>query len=201
MKSMLGAVMNDTYLMKNRMVMFYLLGILGILGAYLTTGNPEFRTLLMSGILLVIPIASLESTSVSFSSRWQSFERAWSISPHLMVLSRYILYLILSVIGVGVWMISPFYDGNTQSLVYSLLLAQLICIVYYPIMYFLNPKKGSIGQIALMAAFGISFSLSDNVILRFANGNYGLIVILVIALYLVSIVFSMIFNMIHRGKA
>jgi len=199
---LIGALVNNLYLMNTRLTRIYTLVPLALLAAYFATGNTMFAGFFMLMAILVVPTTSLENAGVPFATRWSSFENTWALSPHLMVVSRYILYIILSAIGVGIWLAVPisYYDeSGFFTLANLIFMAQIMCIAYYPVMYFFNPRKESFSIAMVFASMGIAVGLTA-FMNYLAAGNYTLMALIVACMYVVSIALSVAFNKVHLGR-
>jgi len=200
MKQLLGAIINNFLLMNTKLTQLYLITIPGTIALYVTTRNSGAAQLMPFFIVLGVPVASLENSAVPFSTRWKSFENTWALSPHLMVISRYLLFILLSTAGLVVWAILPFeFYGGQFTLTHFVIAGQLMCIAYYPIVYLLNPKQESLGIIILFSSIGLSLALTFGLD-RFAGDNYFLMAAVVAAMYIISATLSCMFNAVHRGR-
>ena len=202
MRQLTGALINNFLLMFTKLTMLYLLVIPAISLLYLSTGNEMVGGFLPLAFVLFLPSASLENAGVPFATRWSAFENTWALSPHLMVVSRYIIYIALSAIGLGLWLIVPlpfyeYFPGGT--LTHLVLVGQLTVVAYYPIMYLFNPRKESFGIIVLFASMGAAAGLTI-LMVWLAGGNYFLMALIVAAGYAISILLAMGFNKLHMGR-
>jgi len=200
MKELTGALINNFYMMNTRLTRLYLLAIPALIALYIATGNPSFGGLIPLAVVLVLPSASLENACTPFSTRWTAFENSWGLAPHFMVISRYILYVLVTAVGVALWVVLPFeFYSDLFTLTHFIIVAQFMCIAYYPIMYLLNPKQESLGIITLFGSMFLSIALTLGMD-RLAGDNYFLMVAVVAVLYVVSAVLSIGFNAMHRGR-
>jgi len=120
-----------------------------------------------------------------------------------MVISRYLLYIISTAIGLALWLVLPFEFYSTAgpgiTLTHYIIMGQLTCIVYYPIVYLLNPKQDSTGLIVLFASIGLSIAATFGIEML-AGDSYLLIAAIVAVLYVVSAAISIGFSAMHRGR-
>jgi len=203
MKPLAGALVNNFYLMNTQLTRLYLLAIPALILAYVTTGNEIAAGFLPFIIVLGVPAASMENASVPFSTKWTSFENSWGLAPHLMVISRYLLYILLTAIGLAIWLALPFEfyssPGTAFTLMNYIVAGLLMCAVFYPIMYLLNPKQDSMGIIILFASMGLSIAATFG-LHAFAGDNHCLTAAVVVASFVVSAALSIAFNAMHRGR-
>jgi len=200
MKELAGALMNNFYMMNTKLTQLYVLAIPVVIAAYIATGNQQLGMFVPFIIILALPSASLENAATPFATRWTAFENSWGLAPHLMVISRYILYVILSVIGLAFWAVLPFdFYAGQFTLANFVIAGQLMCIAYYPVMYLLNPKHESLGIITLFGSMFLAIAMTFGLD-RLAGDNYFLMAAVVAALYVVSAVISVGFNAMHRGR-
>lgn len=204
MRGLRGATINYTYLMWNRIFVIYLLLTVACLAGYLITSEPNLLTLTQILFVAVIPLGVLESVEASFTSKWNVFERAFGISSRFLVLSRYIIFICISLMCAILWRISPFYGiyevEAIQSVGFLVLWSQLTCIAYFPIMYLLNPNKKSVGSIIFLVAMVGAGALNRFIAMQFAGGLWATAGIIAV-LHVVSATLSMFFDSIHRGRA
>jgi len=203
MKPLTGALINNFYLMNTRLTRIYLLAVPALIALYMATGNETAAAFLPFTIVLGIPAATFENASVPFSTKWTAFENSWSLAPHFMVISRYILYVLLVAIGVAVWLILPFEfqssPGSSFTLANYVVAGLIMCAVFYPVMYLLNPKSDSLGIVILFATMFIAFGLTFG-LYHLVGNNIPLTAAAVVVSFIVSIVLSVAFNAMHRGR-
>ena len=200
MKELIGALINNFYLMNTKLTRLYVLAIPAIIALYITTSNPQIGMFIPLILVLGLPTASLENSATPFATRWTAFENSWGLAPYLMVISRYILFLLLTILCLGIWVILPFdFYESAFTLPQFVILGQLMCIAYYPIVYLLNPKQESLGIITLFGSMFFSIVMTFG-LARVAGDNYVLMAAMVAALYVVSVVLSVAFSAMHRGR-
>ena len=156
MRGFAGAVVNNLYLMNTKATKLYMLIIAGLLATYFITGNEGVLAWSAFAVLMAIPMAALENAMTPFTTNWTAFENVWGISPGTMVLSRYATVIGLSIVCIGLWIAIPIFDiadpfGN-MSMAVVVLMVQFTCIVYYPLLYLLNPKKDGLSIILLFVS-------------------------------------------------
>ena len=202
MRGLCGLLLNHLHLMRTKYVGIFLLAVPVCLIGYLITNEPVFISFLKMSLVAFIPIYAMDSAHASFVNKWNAFEKSWSISPRLMVLSRYIVFIILNLLCTALWLASPFYGryeeelfGNTGVFI---LIAHLTCITYLPIVYLLNPGKVSAATVMFAAAAAGAVLLCFHVVIPLANGSLLFKIVIVAALYVISAALTMIFNSIHR---
>ena len=205
MRELKGALVNDFFLMRTQGFGIYLMGTVGMLVIAVMLDNQDIMVWAQMFVLTMAPLAALESSIASFANRWNVFEKSFSISPMLMVLSRYIIFVSLSLLCAVLWTVSPFevdYAHNFFSRVNLLVYwMQLLCIIYYPVMYLLNPNKSSSGVvIAFVAAVGAAI-LTNFVVVPIVGENRLLVIALIAVMYVVSVMVSMFFDKVNRGRA
>ena len=206
MRGLKGALINDFYLMRTQSFGIYLMGTAGMLIIAVMLDNPDIMVWAQMFVLTMAPLAALESSIASFANRWNVFEKAYSISPVQMVLSRYIIFIFLSLLCAALWTVSPFtvsyyVQSNFFRVDFLVYMIQLLCIIYYPVMYFLNPNKSSSGVVISFASALGAVLLSNFVITPLADENRLLIIAAIAAMYVVSIFVSVLFDKRNRGRA
>jgi len=203
MRPLTGALINNFYLMNTRLTRIYLLAVPALIALYMATGNEMAAAILPFTIVLGIPAATFENASVPFSSKWTAFENTWGLAPHFMVISRYILYVLLVAVGLAVWLILPFdfqpSPGSTFTLANYVVAGLIMCAVFYPVTYLLNPKSDSLGIIILFATMFIAFALTFG-LYHLVGNNIALTAVAVVVSFIVSIALSVAFNAMHRGR-
>lgn len=203
MKALTGAILNNISLMNTKLTRLYLLAFPAVFIWYFATGSNASLQVMALAFLMLLPSALIENSGESFATRWNSFENAWGLSPHLMVLSRYILFVFLSVAGLAVWLVLPFdFEGavlGMYSLSSMILWAHFTAVAYYPIMYLLNPKTDNLVYIVMFGTIFLAVVLAMITEDFFAD-NYLLMAAVIAGLYAVSIALSMAFNAMHRGR-
>ncbi|MCL2215856.1 MAG: hypothetical protein FWB91_02425 [Defluviitaleaceae bacterium] len=206
MRGLKGAAINHMHLMNTRNFGLYLLITAFIFAIYLIVGEPVFLATTQILFLGTLPLGVLEASEVSFASKWTSFERAFAISQVSQVLARYVIFIIVSLILAALWFVSPFHAVYEEQVAmmgigFMLLWAQLTCIVYFPIMYLLNPNKKSTSTVILLSAAGGAIALNLFVIAPLAEDSPWITIAIVVGLYVISVALSIIFNNFHRGRA
>ena len=204
MRQLAGALINNFYLMFTKLTMLYLIAIPALILLYVSTGSEMAAGFLPFVIIVGFPSATMENASVPFSTKWTAFENAWGLAPVFMVISRYLLFIILTAIGVAFWTVLPFefqsfMAGFEFTIAHYVIAGQLMCVVFYPILYLLNPKQDSVGIIVLFASMGAGIALTIAVFAA-AGSNLLLLWGIVALLLVVSVVLSAMFNAMHRGR-
>ena len=204
MRALTGALLNNILLSNTKLARVYMLIapvalVLYFFGISVAAGFVPM-------VLLLGPSsATMENSMTSFTTRWSAFENTWALHPFLMVLSRYIVYILMSALGLALWILIPFPFGDEVLVnMYGfgtfmfVVMAQLSCAVYYPIMYLLNPRQDNVGIIAIFVSFGVAIALTWLIASMFDNNL--LVVAFVAVLYAVSFVLACAFNAMHRGR-
>jgi len=204
MKGLKGAVINNIYLLWGKNFAIYLLVTAACFIGYLIAEAQIFLALGQLFLVVAIPVAVLEASLAAFSSRWNVFEKSFGISPLYLVLSRYIIFVCVSLLCAVIWMISPFYEshapGAYQDFVFLLFWVQLTCILYFPIMYLMNPNKTSTGVAIMVVAVVIAAFLTGFVVFLSLNSMWAAISFIA-ALYVISACLSAFFDKINIGRA
>ena len=202
MRGLKGALINHAYLMRNKGFGFYILSTLATLVACFITDSPEVLMFAQAFLIFTVPLGGLEATQISFINKWNSFERCFGISPKFLILSRYAIFICISLLCVLIWRISPFYalDEIGVLFVFFVLSAQLTGIIYLPVMYSLNPNKKSAGGMIIMASMFGAILLAFFAIMQFEIGLWATVAIIAV-LYVISATLSIFFDNIHRGRA
>ena len=205
MRGLKGALVNDFFLMRTQSFGIYLMGTAAMLVIAVTLDNPNIMIWAQVLVLTMAPLGALEASVASFANRWNVFEKAFGISPKLMVLSRYIIFIFLSLLCALLWTVSPFtvdYAHNFFSRVdFIVYWMQLLCIIYYPVMYFLNPNKSTSGVVISLASALGAVLLSNFVVTPLADESRLIVIAAIAAMYLVSIMVSIFFDKRNRGRA
>jgi len=203
MRPLTGALINNFYLMNTRLTRIYLLAIPVLIALYMATGHEMAAAFLPFIIVLGLPAATFENASVPFSTKWTAFENTWGLAPHFMVISRYILYVLLAAAGLAVWFVLPFEfqpsPGSSFTLANYVVAGLVMCAVFYPVTYLLNPKSDSLGIIILFSTMAIAALLTFG-LHRLVGDNFALTALAVVASFIVSIALSVAFNAMHRGR-
>jgi len=201
MKELTGALINHLYMMDTKLTRLYMLVLTPALVAlYITTGDPTASLVLAFSVVLGLATASLENACTPFSTRWSAFVNAWGLAPYMMVISRYIFFILLTAMGLAVWVAMPFeLDSGMFTLTHLIIAGQLMCIAYYPIAYLLNPRHESMGIVIQFVAIALAIALTYGMD-RLAGDNYFLMAAIVAVLYVVSVALSIAFNAMHRGR-
>ena len=200
MKELTGALINNFYLMNTRLTQLYMLAIPALIVLRITIDNPMVDMFLPFILVLGIPAASLENAATPFATRWTAFENSWGLAPHLMVISRYILYVLFTATGLALWAVLPFeFYGGQFTMVQFIIAGLLMCIAYYPIVYLLNPKQESLGIITLFGSMFLSVAMTFGLD-RLAGDNYFIMAGIVAMLFVVSATLASMFNAMHRGR-
>ena len=206
MRGLFGATLNNYYLLKNhRAFLIYLLVVPALIAAYVILQVPRLLDILQVLLVLGIPAGILEAATGSFQSRWNIFENSWGSSPFVMVVSRYIVFLAASIIFIGIWLLLPMESNRVTegifhgvSLYDMIIWSQIYCILFFPLLYMLNPRKTDVAVfviiVTLVAAIALGVGLT-----RFVNDMWHIAGIIA-ASYVVSVMLSSVFNSFHRGK-
>ena len=211
MRGLLGSTTNNVHLMRTKGLYFYIVIIIGLVVAYyldyfvLQTFSEGVRESLVTffayGLIGFIPFCTLEANIQAFSTKWNTFERTMAISPFVMILSRYILFTVLSALGAAIFMLTPLYDGAFMLVVVYFIMGQVAVITYYPIMYAFNPKKDTIGNYIMMISIGASLAFVFFVMEHMIHWNVFLIIAATAILYVISITIALFFEKLHRARA
>ena len=207
MRGLVGATINNLYLLKNhRLFALYIFAFPIMLAVYFFTENSQILSFAEVYLVYGIPLLILEGSITSFSNRWNVFENSWGISPNTVVLSRYILYVVFSLVCVLIWIMLPLYgryglENAAWGMGIDVIIVsgQLVCILFFPVVAILNPRQTSIAVVALFVAIFGSLFLG-NMVLQFSEGNLWLTAAIIGGLYAVSASISVVFNNIHRGR-
>ena len=203
MRGLTGALINNIQLMKNRIMGLFALAALASVVLYFVTDVEHFRTAALLS-LVVIPICAMGSATISFNSKWTAFERIWDVSPVVMILSRYITFVVISLVLCGLWIISPLHDGDWQNILDAVTIVLATGALYYPLSYGLNADKEEINNFVLMGSVAGAFWGGGELARHFFSGHeYPSVVFftVVLGIYLVSLVLSVAFNRFHMGRA
>ena len=204
MKGFYGLLLNHLHMMRTKYVGIFLLALPVCFIGYLITDEPVFVSFMMISLVAFIPLYAMDSAHASFVNKWNAFEKSWNIAPHLMVISRYVIFIILNLLCTALWLASPFHGLYDEELMSNtgvlILVAHLTCITYLPILYLLNPGKVNIATVMFGAAAIGAVTLCFLVVIPLADGRLLFKIAIVAALYVVSAALTMIFNNIHRGR-
>jgi hypothetical protein len=207
MRGLTGAVINNLYLVKNnRLFMLFILALPILITAYFVTGTSRFLQLAEVLVVVGIPVGLLESSIASFDSRWNVFENSWSVSPNTVVLSRYVLFLMVSLLCTALWVVSPLggrYQLETamgnMGIEIQVVMCQLMCILFFPVISALNPRQTAVGIIAFIVAAVGAATLSRFILLA-TDGNVWFLAAILVLAHVISASISIIFNNFHRGR-
>ena len=197
MRELFGALLNQLNLLRTKgMLVIVVAGVVAIVG-YLINRGEVFYFAAMFVFLFLIPVCMLNTTSVSFGSKWVHFERLWGISQTVLILSRYVVYVLVSLAISGLWMLSPLYDGNPSNIVLGLVMVLLTGAFYYPVMYFLNSGENEgLGAVVIIFAFVIA----SFVLVPLVNLDWLMVFGILSGLHVVSLALSVIFDKFHFGR-
>jgi len=204
MGGLVGALVNDINLMKTKGALVCLLAAVIMPVVYLVSPNDTTHLVAQIVFFLAMPAFALNSTNVSFDAKWNHFERLWAVPPLAMIASRYIIYVVFTLVFAGLWMLLPLHDGNWRGVVNLVLIMVFTGALYYPIMFALYSDH-NMGIVILM----ISGTVASVSLISLAGflGRYpfgdeisGLLVVLVWGAYALSWVLSTGFYMIHMKR-
>ena len=198
MRGIYGSMLNVLYLMLNRTLLVALVLTAGTVGAYIIGGVAPARNLSQLLVLVFIPMLTVWTARISYSSKWNIFEQNWSASPVIMIVSRYILFALINLIVSVVWYFSPLYDDNFWNLVHTMGSAYLTLAIYYPIMYMLRGEKGETDQLIFILAISGSIFGSAWLGMRFGQ---SFMVMLFVSAYIISLGLPIVFSSLHKGRA
>ena len=193
-----GSILNMLHLARCRAMMCIFLLSVAAIAAYFISGNEHFRFVAQWFVLVLMPFVAVWTARISYSTKWNTFERSWPVSRTLMIVSRYIALLVMILGLTGLWFISPLFDGSYTNLAHTSASAFLTLAIYYPILHLVRGERGDLDTFIFIAAsFGSIYALGM-LMPRFGTG-FGLV--LVGAVYLVSLGLSVGFSALHRGRA
>jgi hypothetical protein len=197
-KGIFGSMLNILLLMLNRMLLFVLI-IAGVLIAvYITGDNDIFRVLAQICVVVFVPFITVWTARTSYNTKWNTFERSWPVSQTVIVISRYILFVVINLVIALLWLVSPFFDGNHLALVQTAASAYLALAIYYPFLYMMRAGRGDLDTLILtVSAMGSIYGLGH--FMRVFGENVGLIMVGIA--YIVSLGLSIGFNFYHKGRA
>ncbi|MCL2188313.1 MAG: hypothetical protein FWC16_04525 [Defluviitaleaceae bacterium] len=197
-----GATLNQLYLMRSwGIVAMFALAALMYVGALEAR---EFATtqIAMSFIIVAVPMSFLGDEN-SMVSRWNIFERAFSIPPWISVASRYVLFVAISSLLALLWFVLPSYTPEVDnpallSTAFTWGMAQLFCIFYYPILYAINPK--STGALVIVTLVTMFIAMTAWMFIVLISISIWLFVAIIIVLYMISAGITIALNNFHRGR-
>jgi len=203
MRGLTGAVLNNFFLMKSKgMYLCILVAAVAMIG-YLITDNAIFRQAAPMIFLLLLALSTLNSSNIAFDSKWNRIEKLWSVSPLVMITSRYIIYLAISLVLAALWVASPFHDGNLQNIADFVTLVLLVGALYYPVMYLFNSDH-NLGILVIFFSAFLAFMVMNWVTSLFNHSwedGFSLVLFgVVCGIYVTSLVLSLVFNRIHMGR-
>ncbi|MCL2188315.1 MAG: hypothetical protein FWC16_04535 [Defluviitaleaceae bacterium] len=106
----------------------------------------------------------------------------------MMIIARYMLFALLTLVVSAVWFVSPLYDGYWKNLVHTIGSAYMALAIYYPVMYLLRGEKGDIDKFIFMAAMlGSLFGLARLVALFGTAAMLGVIGVAYVASFGLSV--------------
>jgi len=198
MRGLYGSMLNIVYLMCNRMLVLTLAVAAVAIAAYVVGNIAPARNLSQLAVLVFIPLMTVWTARSSYNSKWNIFEQNWPTSPTVTIISRYILFAAINLVVSILWYLSPLYDGSFTNLVHIMGSAYLTLAIFYPIMYLLRSEKGDADQSIFLIAIMGSFFGSG-----WVGNQFGMTpqVMLYVVAYLVSLVLSIGFCRLHRGRA
>jgi len=203
MRRVTGAVLNHVLLMKTKGMFICIVLAVAAMVVYLVTNNEIARVASVWVFLLLIPLTTLNSSNVSFDSKWNRIEKLWDVPPFIMIAARYIVYAAISVALSAIWVLSPFHDGNMQNIVDAVTLVLLTGAMYYPVMYLLNSDH-NMGMIVIFFAMAAAFMAVNQIAIRISyswQDEFTLVLLLAACgIYIVSFVLSTVFNYIHLNR-
>jgi len=203
MKGITGAVLNNLFLMKTKGMFLCIIVAFGAMAFYLITDNDISRQVSILVFLLLVPLTTLNSSNVAFDSKWNRIEKLWGVRPFTMIASRYIIYATISLALSATWVLSPFHDGNMQNIADFVTLVLFTGALYYPIMHLLNSDH-NMGIIIIMISASVGWLLLERIATlldhTWADGFSFVLLGAVCAVYLVSLVLSVVFSEVHRGR-
>ncbi|MCL2215855.1 MAG: hypothetical protein FWB91_02420 [Defluviitaleaceae bacterium] len=198
MRGLYGSMLNVLHLMRTRTLVIALLLAGAAIAAYLVGNVSYARNAAQLLVLVFIPLVTVWTARLSYSSKWNIFEQSWSASLTVMIVSRYIIFALINLIMSVLWYLSPLFDGDYGNLVHTMGSAYLTLAIYYPIMYLLRGEKGDLDQIIFMASMVGSILGLGWFAIRFGS-EYT--IVLVVSAYLISLGLSIGFNRFHKGRA
>lgn len=201
MKGLKGALINNFYLLRTRSMASYLLITVAAFVAYLVSREEIFLFFAQIFFVATIPWGVMETSEVSFISRWNSFEKAFGISPVLLIITRYIMFIVISLVCAGIWQLfAPAQEMEAfVDMEFLLLWVHLGAAAYFPIMYALNPNKKNSSAVIFLVAVGVSLALVSLIMARIEA--VALQVAVIAGMYVISAALSVMFDKFHRGRA
>jgi len=189
--------------MKTKGMFLCIVLALSAMVVYLATDNAVSRQVSILVFLLLIPLATLNASNVSFDHKWNRIEKLWAVSSFTMIVSRYIIYAAISLLLSALWVLSPLHDGNMQNIADFVTLVLLTGAVYYPTMYLLNSDH-NLGLLFIIFSAVIGFIALSRIAMlldhSWADGFNLVMLGMVCGFYVVSLTLSVIFNRFHMGR-
>jgi len=203
MKGIIGAVINNILLMRTKGIFLCIAMAIAALLAYTITSNETAHVASRMVFLLLLPLATLNASNISFDSKWNRIEKLWGMSRVTMIASRYIIYVAVSATLSALWILSPLHDGNMQNIADFVTLVLLVGALYYPTMYLLNSDH-NLGLLVIIIAATLGWLVLNQVagLLNhsWADGFSLVLLGAVCGIYMVSLVLSTAFNWFHMGR-
>lgn len=198
MRGFYGSILNMGYLMLTRTMVLTLLAAAAAIATYLIGGVEMARVLAQWLVIVIFPMLTVWTARIAYASKWHIFEQSWPVSPAVMIISRYVLFAIIAFIVGVAWYFSPMFDGSFENLVHTIGSAYGALAVYYPLMYLLRGEKGDLDQILFIGTVIGAITGLGRFAIRFGTTP---MVLLVAAAFFVSLVLSVGFNRLHKGRA
>ena len=204
MRGISGAVLNHLLLMKTRGMFFCIILAIAAMIVHAVTDDDIARNVSILVFLLLIPLTTLNSSNISFDSKWNRIEKLWDVSPFVMIAARYIVYAAISITLSAIWVLTPFHDGNMQNIADFVMIVLFTGALFYPIMYILNSDH-NIGILIIFFSAAGGFMLLSWLATRidhnWADGINLLLLGAVCGIYVISLALSIIFNRFHASRS
>ena len=197
MKSLYGSILNIIYLMLDRTFVLVLLLTGVAIVTYVGFDIAYARNVAQLLVLFGIPLLSVWTASNAYNSKWHIFEKNWSTSPAMMIISRYMLFAIMNLIVSFLWYLSPLFDGSYTNLVHTVGTVYLVLAIYYPIMHLLKGERGDLDQFIFMFAIGGAIGGLGRFAVQFGSTAT---LFFVAGVYIVSLLLSITFYNFHKGR-
>ena len=191
---------NTFYVMRTPKYLTYLLVTAGLmLGFYLRSDVFILRNLAQLGVFLAIPIGYLDGFNDA-GPGWRFFEEHRPIPYVVPVIVRYLMILLIMIPVSLLWIALPLFDGDYVNIVTNIVLVCGVAGMYFPIMYAINPKTQSFGQITLYASFGFFFAFMQGMANVIDMNNVQVMVLVMAIFYVLSLVLSLVCRSLHRSN-